>query len=70
MEVSSMERFDVVEGARRLGISKYTVRALIRQRKLPVYRIGRRVVLDAQDVARFLGAHRIEARDGAGRHAP
>jgi excisionase family DNA binding protein len=58
-----MERFDATEAARRLGISKFTVRALVRQRKHPAYRIGRRVVLDAEDVARFLEAHRVEARE-------
>lgn len=57
-----MERFNVTEAARRLGISKFTVRALVRKRKLSAYRIGRRVVLDSEDVARFLAAHRVEAR--------
>jgi excisionase family DNA binding protein len=58
----SMERFDVVEAARRLGISKYTVRSLIRQRRLPAFKIGRRIVLAADDVERFLRAHRVDAR--------
>jgi excisionase family DNA binding protein len=58
----SMERFDVVEAARRLGISKHTVRSLIRQRRLPAFKIGRRVVLAADDVERFLRAHRVDAR--------
>lgn len=62
-----MERFNVVEAARRLGVSRFTVRALVRQRKLPAYRIGRRVVLDAEDVARFLAEHRVPARDEAAR---
>jgi excisionase family DNA binding protein len=58
----SMERFGVVEAARRLGISKYTVRSLIRQRRLPAFKIGRRIVLAADDVERFLRAHRVDAR--------
>jgi excisionase family DNA binding protein len=62
-----MERFDVVEAARRLGLSKYTVRSLIRRRRLPAYRIGRRVVLDADDVADFLAAHRVPAREENGK---
>jgi excisionase family DNA binding protein len=56
------ERFDVLEASRRLGVSRFTVRALIRRRELPAYRIGRRVVVDSEDVARFLAARRMEAR--------
>jgi excisionase family DNA binding protein len=57
-----MEPLNVVETGRRMGVSRFTVRALIRQKKLPAYRIGRRVVVDAEDVAHFLAANRIPAR--------
>ncbi|HKW92159.1 MAG TPA: helix-turn-helix domain-containing protein [Methylomirabilota bacterium] len=46
-----------------LGVSVYMVRSLIRQRRLPYHRIGRRIVLDRQDLEHFLRAHRVEARE-------
>ena len=45
-----------------LGVSVYMVRGLIRQGRLPYYRIGRRIVLDRRDLEQFLLAHRVEAR--------
>lgn len=58
-----MVMISVDEAARRLGVSKFTVRAWLRQRKLPFYQLGRRQVLDAADVERFLQASRVEARE-------
>ena len=55
-------RLSVDEAAPVLGVSVYMVRALIRQRRLPFYRIGRRIVLDREDLEQFLRAHRVEAR--------
>jgi excisionase family DNA binding protein len=46
-----------------LGVSTFMVRSLIRQRRLPHYKIGRRIVLDVADVERYLLEHRVEARD-------
>ncbi len=56
-------RCSVAEAAPVLGVSVYMVRALIRQRRLPYHRIGRRIVLDRADLERFLVAHRVEARE-------
>lgn len=56
-------RCSVTEAAPLLGVSVYMVRALIRQRQLPYHRIGRRIVLDRQDLEQFLLAHRVEARE-------
>lgn len=56
-------RCSVTEAAPLLGVSVYMVRALIRQRRLPYHRIGRRIVLDRVDLERFLLAHRVEARE-------
>ena len=61
------ERFNIVEGARRLGISKFTVRALIRRRELAAYRIGRRLVLDSETIERFLAERRLTSGAGVGR---
>jgi len=46
-----------------LGVSVYMVRALIRQRRLAYHRIGRRIILDRQDLEQFLRAHRVEPRE-------
>lgn len=56
-----VRRLSVDEAAPVLGVSVYMVRALIRQRRLPFYHIGRRIVLDRDDLERFLRAHRVEA---------
>ena len=62
-----MERFDVAEAGRQLGISRHTVRSLIRRRELGAYRVGRRIVLDEDNISRYLAAHRILGRHEAGR---
>jgi len=46
-----------------LGVSVFMVRALIRRRALPFYRVGRRIVLEAEDLERYLRQHRVEARE-------
>jgi excisionase family DNA binding protein len=53
-----MDRMNVQEGASYLGISKHTVRYLLRTGQLPCFRIGRRIVLDRQDLDEFLSRHR------------
>ncbi len=59
----SPRRLSVEEAAPILGVSVFMVRALIRQRAVPYYRIGRRIVLDAEDLERYLRQHRVEARE-------
>jgi excisionase family DNA binding protein len=56
-------RCSVTEAAPVLGVSVYTVRVLIRQRRLAYHRIGRRIILDRQDLEQFLQAHRVEPRE-------
>ena len=56
-------RLSVKEAAPILGVSVFTVRAWIRQRRLPFHRLGRRIVFDHADLERFLAAHRVEARE-------
>ena len=56
-------RLSVEEAAPILGVSVFMVRALIRQRAVPYYRVGRRIVLDAEDLERYLRKHRGEARE-------
>ena len=56
-------RVSVKDAAPLLGVSIFMVRSLIRQRRLPHYKIGRRIVLDVADLERYLLEHRVEARD-------
>ena len=59
-------RLSVREAGVFLGVSVYTIRAWIRQRRVPFHRLGRRIVLDQIDLERFLAAHRVEAREDSG----
>jgi len=56
-------RLSVDEAAPILGVSVFTVRKLIRVRAVPFYRVGRRVVLDREDLERYLHQHRVEPRE-------
>jgi len=58
-------RLSVEEAAPVLGVSVYMVRALVRQRRLSYYRVGRRIVLDRNDLEQFLQANRVETRGAA-----
>lgn len=49
----------------RSGISRYTWRAWIRQGRLPVLRLGRRVRVSEDDFRVFLQSCRVEAREDA-----
>jgi excisionase family DNA binding protein len=58
-----MNVVSVEEAARRLGVSRFTVRAWLRQRKLEHFKLGRRVVLSESAIANFLERHRVEAQE-------
>lgn len=60
-------KLSVREAAPFLGVSVFTVRAWIRQHRLPFHRLGRRIVIDRGDLEAFLRAHRVPAREDAGR---
>lgn len=55
-------RLSLSEAAEFLGISPHTLRLWCRTRRLPSYKLGRRVVLDETDLRAFLAANRVEAR--------
>lgn len=61
------EWLSVDVAAARCGVSRYTLRAWLRQRRIPYHKLGRRVVLDAGDVEAFLLANRVEAREETAR---
>jgi excisionase family DNA binding protein len=50
-----------VEVARLLSVSRYTIKGWRQRRKLPFYRLGKRVLLDKAEVEQFLANGRVEA---------
>jgi excisionase family DNA binding protein len=60
---AGQRNFSLDEAARRLGISRHTLRTwACSQHRLPFYRLGRRLLFAAADLEAFLAAHRVEAR--------
>jgi excisionase family DNA binding protein len=55
------KKLSVEETAKAIGVSPHTVRAWLRQRRIPYLKLGRRVLMDQADVQRFLDANRVEA---------
>ena len=53
----------VREAGKILGISHHTIRAWIYQRRLPVVRLGRRVLIRREDLEDFIRRNRIPARE-------
>ena len=53
------EVFDMKAAARRLGISSHTLRVLVRQKRVPHHRLGRRIVFTADDVVSILKATEV-----------
>ena len=54
-------KLSVDEVAPELGISPFTVRRWVAERKIPFYRIGGRIVFDRKDVEAFLARSRVES---------
>ncbi len=50
------------ETARILGISKFTVRAWVYQRKLPFVRLGRRILFSKEALESFVKRNEVEAK--------
>jgi excisionase family DNA binding protein len=59
---SSNERLSIDGGAALLGVSRFTLRKWLRERRLPFHKVGRRIVLSRDDVERFLRSCRVESR--------
>jgi len=55
------ENISIFDAARILGIAPVTLRRWIRQRRLPHVRLGRRVVVQPEDLEAFVQRHRIAA---------
>ena len=51
----------VVQSSKRVGVSPHTIRAWMRERRVPFYRLGRRVLLAEDDVDNLITQSRVEA---------
>jgi excisionase family DNA binding protein len=56
-------RLTVEQAAAETTLSKFTIRNKIRTGELPHYKVGRRVILDSEDVERLLAGCRVEGRE-------
>lgn len=54
------DTISVKEASRILGMSQYTLYYWAQARKIPHYRIGRRVLFSRSDLAEWLNKHRVE----------
>lgn len=54
-------KLSLVEAAPILGVSPHTLRAWTRERRIPFYRSGRRIVFAVPDLDRYLASNRVEA---------
>ena len=52
---------NLIEAATLLGLSRHTLKAWIRSRRLPHYKLGRRVLLSKNDIEKYLAQSRVEA---------
>jgi excisionase family DNA binding protein len=59
MQLKPADKLDVRESGELLGISPHTIRSWVRQRKIPFYRCGRRIVFSRTDLEQFLEANRV-----------
>ena len=59
------DKLSILQAAPLLGVSPFTLRAWVRERRVPFYRLGRRIVFSRADLTGFLAAARIPARDEA-----
>ena len=50
--------------AERAGVSQWTIRAWIRERRVPYYKIGSRIVFDEKEIEDLLTRARVEPTPG------
>ena len=55
----------VPEAAKHLAIAEVTLRKMVRLRKVPVVRVGRRVLFDREALARFIARNSIEPQEAS-----
>lgn len=59
------EKLSLIQAAPVLGVSPYTVRSWVRERRIPFFRCGRRLVFSRQELERWLSARRVAPADEA-----
>jgi excisionase family DNA binding protein len=62
MEREQETKCGIVEAGSMLGVSPFTLRAWIRERRIPFFRCGRRIVFSRSDLHAFLASNRVEPR--------
>jgi excisionase family DNA binding protein len=55
-----LEFITVEEAATVLRVSKDTIRLWAKQRKFPTYKFGGKIMVERQDLVRYLASHRRE----------
>lgn len=65
MDQNKTSLLDIPAVAERLGISGFTIRMMVRERRIPHLRIGRRVLFDPRDIDAFLASSRVPAEPAA-----
>jgi excisionase family DNA binding protein len=54
-------KLDLIAAGQAIGTSPHTLRMWARRGLIPHYRIGRKIMFDPEDLARFLASRRIGA---------
>lgn len=61
--------WNVREAGIALGLSPWTIRLYIRQRKLRVVRVGRRILLEPHECCRFIERCKVQSEERGGRRS-
>jgi excisionase family DNA binding protein len=56
-----MELLNVHQGARELNVSVHTLRSWISKRRIPIIRLGRKVLLRREDLEDFVAKNTVKA---------
>ena len=62
-QTMSDEKLSLLQAAPVLGVSPYTVRSWVRERRIPFFRCGRRLVFSRQELERWLSARSVAPAD-------
>ncbi len=62
VRLSADDKVALHEAAPLLGVSPFTLRSWVRQKRLPFFRVGRRIVFSRRDLAEFLDGCRVQPK--------
>jgi excisionase family DNA binding protein len=54
---------DIIQAAEFLGIPIWTIRGMVRQRKIPIVRLNRRILFDKAKLETWIQEHSLEPID-------